>query len=359
MRTAPARRSWREPLDAAAGRAVLALPRPVLGRLAGPPVVIDGQRLDVEMQLLLRLRRVARDPDVGELPIPRGRRAMERQCRTAGGRQPIGEISPVSWPGPAGETRGRLYTPRRLLGEQEPGALLVYFHGGAWIYGSLDSHDPVCRFLAERAGVRVLAVDYRRAPEHPFPAAVDDAQAAYAWVARSASHLGADPARIAVGGDSAGGCLAAVVAAGAAEAGRPPAFSLLIYPSTRVHARSRSAELFDEGFYLTRRLITLGSESYLQAGASPDDVRVSPLLRPDLSGGCPTYVATAGFDPLRDEGEQYARRLQEAGVEVQLRRFEGLIHGFANMVGLGRSAPAAMEEVAAALRAGLAANPRE
>src|SRR4051812_21833212 len=190
-------------------RAALGLPPRLQRLLAGRPVTIDGQTLAVETQLMLRLERIVREPSAEDLPLPAGRRLLVEHTAIAGGTQPVGAVRDLS----VGGLPGRLYVP---TGATSPGPLLVFLHGGGWVYGDLDSHDPPCRFLAERSGVRVLAVDSRRAPEHPFPAACDDAEAAYRWVAENAVSLGADASRLGVGGDSAGGNLAAVTALRAA-----------------------------------------------------------------------------------------------------------------------------------------------
>ena len=221
--------------------------------------------------------------------------------------------------------------------------------------GDLDTHDSAVRFLAANAGVAVLSVDYRLAPEHPFPAAVDDAFAAFRWAVENAGELGADPARIAVGGDSAGGNLAAAVSLLARDGGGPaPAMQLLIYPATDAVGGQESRRLFAEGFLLTAADMDWFEEHYLPDAAAAQDPRVSMLRAEDLSGLAPAYVATAGFDPLRDEGEAYAERMREAGVPVALRRHPGLIHGFANLTAVSRTSRAAMSEVAGALRMGLA-----
>jgi len=232
---------------------------------------------------------------------------------------------------------------------------LVYFHGGAWVTGSLDSHDPLCRFLAAHAGVRVLSVGYRLAPEHPFPTAVEDAAAAFGYAKEHADDLGADPDAVAVGGDSAGGGLAAVVAHLAVRAGHPgPAFLLMFYPHCDTANRSVSRELFGDGFGLNDADIEWYTDQYLPPGVDRSDPRVSIALAEDLSGLPPTYVATGGFDPLRDEGELLASRLAEAGVSVVLRREPDLMHGFANMLGISVRCREAVAQGAGALRVGLA-----
>ncbi len=340
----------RDRAEAGLLRSVMALPEPVQRRLAGRPVVLDGQTLAPETQLMLRLQRLARIPGAETLPLPEGRAAIEHQAGMTGGSQPIGSVRDLTVDGiPA-----RLYTPRAASGAGTPGPMLVFFHGGGFVYGGLDSHDASCRVLAEGAGVRVLAVDYRLAPEAPFPAAFEDALTAYRWVTKNADSLGADPTRLAVGGDSAGGNLAAAVANEAAREGMPLAFQLLVYPATDNTRATRSLELFGEGFYLTHGFMALATESYLPDPSTRLDPRSSPLHDTVPDGLAPAYVATAGFDPLRDEGEAYARQLADAGVTVELKRFPDQIHGFFNIVGVGRRSRAAVDEIARALRAGLA-----
>ena len=246
----------------------------------------------------------------------------------------------------------RLYVPP---GVREPSPLLVYFHGGGFVCGDLDTHDSVCRFLAREAAVRVLSIDYRLAPEHRFPAAIEDGLEAFRFAGEQAESLGADAARIAVGGDSAGGNLAAAVAQLARDADSPPAFQLLIYPVADWSRKSESYRLFREGFSLTEAGMDWYRDHFLQGdGQAARDPRASPLLAEDVSGVAPACVAVAGFDPLRDEGIAYARRLHEAGVPTTLRVYWGLVHGFINATAVGRSPVAAAREVAAILRRGLA-----
>jgi acetyl esterase len=349
------RGSWVARLEPAVFRGLLGLPVPMQRLLAGRPVERDGQRLDPQTQWMLRLQGLVREPAVETLPIPQGRVALARQCVLVGGRQPIGATRDLEVPGGDGPLAARLYVPRGRLGTVRPSPLLVFFHGGGMIYGGLDEYDALCRFLAERADVRVLAVDYRLAPEHPFPAAVDDCWETCAWASAHARDLGADPDRVAVGGDSAGGYLSAVTAITAAHKGVPLRHQLLIYPVTDMVEESASRRTFAEGFFLTRTFMTLAERSYLADGDDPRDPRVSVGRVPEVPDGhAPATVVTAGFDPLRDEGEAYARRLADAGVRVDLTRYPGFIHGFANIVGAGRSTRAAMEEVAAKLCAALA-----
>ncbi|HET7386471.1 MAG TPA: alpha/beta hydrolase [Nocardioidaceae bacterium] len=351
--------------------AAMALPAPVLRRAAGRPVGRDGQVLDAQTQWMLRLRRWAGYPGPETLPVAEGRRAVDRQARLVGGHQPVGSVCELSVPGAAGPLPARLYTPRSAVPAAAGSPLLVFFHGGGMVFGSLDSHDASCRMVAERAHVPVLSVAYRLAPEHPYPAGLDDAWAVYQWVAEHSEDLadasgvafgspavgGIDPRRIAVGGDSAGAYLAAAVALKAAEAGVPCAFQMLVYPVTNMADPTSSREMFGKGYYLTDRFIELSRSAYV-GQADPRDPGVSLAFTEKIpSALAPALVATAGFDPLRDEGEAYARRLADVGVEVHLIRYPGLIHSFFNQVGVVHAARAAVAEIAVRLGAGLGAVP--
>jgi acetyl esterase len=337
----------------ATARSILALPAPVIRRLAGAPVVVDGKTLDPEMQLLLRLQKLE-GPAVEMQPIRKGRATIVQGAKVVGGNLPIGAVTDRTIDGPGGPLRLRFYTPRNLTGAAPA---LVFFHGGGWIYGDLESHDAVCRFLAEEAQVRVVAVDYRLGPEAPFPAAFDDSWAAWKWITEHAGGIGIDPTRIAVGGDSAGGNLAAIVAQHAAQEPDDivkPAFQLLIYPATDFLGTSTSRLTFAEGFYLSKAFMDLAEENYLVGDEDRSEIRLSPLHQ-DVAGVAPAYLVTAGFDPLLDEGKAYADKLREAGVPVEYVCEEGLIHSFANMVAVGSSAPRAMRRAATALQRGLTA----
>ena len=330
----------------------LGLPEGLQRRLAGAPIVLDGQQLATDTQLMLKLKKVARIPPAETLSLEDARAATRHESSLAGGSQPIGSVRDLV----AAGLPARLYVPSSSTGADDP--LLVFFHGGGFYVGDLDTHDAPCRVLAEQAGVRVLAIDYRLAPEHPFPAAHDDAEAAYHWACDHARELGAST-RIGVGGDSAGGNLAAATAIHAARTGLPCVFQLLVYPAVD-SARdedpdNRSLRLFEEGVYLSKAYMDRANESYVPAGTDLRDPRLSPAYAELPEGLAPAYLCTAGFDPLRDEGEHYARLLEKAGVPVTLRRFEGAIHGFFNVTGAGRSGPAAVAEVVDALRTGLAA----
>jgi acetyl esterase len=325
--------------------AALSLPERVQRVLAGRPVRIDGNTLATDVQLMLRLQRLARVPGADERPLGEGREVLLTTTAHTAGDQPIGTVRSLR----VGDLPARLYVPTAA---PATAPLLVFFHGGGFWCGDLDTHDAPCRFLAEQSGVRLLSVDYRRAPEHPFPAAYDDAVAAYKWTVEHAGELGADPARLGVGGDSAGGNLAAGVAIEAARRGWPCAVQLLVYPATLSRRDTRSAELFAEGFYLTRAFMEVSNRRY--ARATPDDEpRLAPLHADLPPGLARALVYTAGFDPLRDEGEAYAERLRAAGASVDLTRFEDQIHGFFNIVGVGRTSRAANLQIARELRSAL------
>ncbi len=245
----------------------------------------------------------------------------------------VAEARDLAASGPAGPVPLRQY---RGLGTAAgaPLPVLVYFHGGGWTIGDLDTHDIVCRTLANNARCAVIAVDYRMAPEHKFPAAVDDCVAATRWVAAHASTLGIDTARIAVGGDSAGGNLAAVVAITLRDAGGPPlAFQALAYPATDQRLDSASHARFGEGYLLTRNNILWFRDNYLDP-RDYDDWRASPIRAADLSRLPPAHIITAGYDPLLDEGRAYSDRLVAAGVPVLYECFEGMAHGFLTMGGV-------------------------
>lgn len=258
----------------------------------------------------------------------------------------IGKIDNLTMPGPAGETKLRVYTP--VAGGATALPALVYFHGGGWVIGDLDTHDALCRTLANETGARVIAVDYRLAPEHKFPAAADDAYAAVKWVETNAATLAIDPNRIAVAGDSAGGNLAAVVSLMAKQKGGPRiVHQLLIYPVTQWKADTGSMSSFAEGYFLERKTMHWFFDQYA-SGADASDWRLSPLAAPDVAGLPRAYIVTAGFDPLRDEGKAYADKLNRAGVAAVYIDYPGMVHGFFNMQAV---LPAAREAIADAAKA--------
>jgi len=239
--------------------------------------------------------------------------------------EPVDQIRDLKIPGPAGEIPIRVYTPKI----QSPAPTLIYFHGGGWVLGDLESHDHVCRALANNASCVVLSVDYRLAPEHKFPAAVHDSFAATQWIADLAGELGVDRSRIAVGGDSAGGNLAAVVSQIARDRGGPSiAYQLLIYPSTDMRMNMPSIDENADGPLLTKASMHWFVSHYLNSDADRTDPLASPLLASNLRGLPPAFILTAECDPLRDEGEAYGQHLREAGVPVEVQRYEGMPHGF-------------------------------
>lgn len=353
-------------------RAVVAglagLPGAVVAALAGRPIVVDGQRLDPHSQLGLRLDRLSGRPAFETLGVDAARAAFTRLSATLAPAEPVpcAVISERTIPGPDGAPplRVRRYLPGPRTAAPAPA--LVFYHGGGHVLGDLDTHDALCRLLAHRAGVQVVAVDYRRAPEAPFPAAFDDALAALRWVRDAGPAEGFDPARVAVGGDSAGANLAAAVAVATAAAGEPgPAFQLLFYPlvdAVTAHPdapdRPASYRLFATGFGLDAATVTWFRSHYLGADAvgpesAAGDVRISPLRAADLARVAPAWLGAAGFDVLRDDSAAYAGRLRAAGVAVEHRLFTGLLHGFASLFGPIPAARAAVEEGADALAAAL------
>jgi acetyl esterase len=330
-------------------RVLFALPPRALRALAGaPPPHAAG--LEPDAWLVARLAAREAVP-AGSEPVAEVRARFARTVRPVAirPRLPLATAD-VVLAGADGPLDARLYVPAEAPG---PGPLLVYYHGGGWVEGSVATHDPSCRLLAHLAGVRVLSVDYRLAPEHPFPAAADDALAVYLDARSRAAELGADPARVAVGGDSAGGNLAAVVALDLRGDAAAPAFQLLIYPAVDMTRRRPSRLRFAEGFVLTEQNMTWYEDQYVPDHARRTDPRVSPLLAPDVAGLPPAYVATALADPLRDEGEAYAQRLRAAGVTVALQRHPQ-VHGFFNLTAM-RSGLRGLTLMAGALRQGLAA----
>jgi acetyl esterase len=310
------------------------------------------KRLDPQAKAVLERVARANLPPYPQLGAAAARE-LYRETRGALAAPPpeVDSVADLHASGPAGDIRVRLYRPR---GAADAGPLpaLVYFHGGGWTIGDLDTHDVVCRTLADLARSAVVSVDYRLAPEHKFPAAVDDAVAATRWVAREAGRLGIDARRIAVGGDSAGGNLAAVVALATRDEGGPPlAMQTLIYPATDMAADTASHRRYAEGHLLTRDAILWFKGNYLRDAADEADWRASPLQAADLSRLPPAYVITAGFDPLVEEGRAYADRLAAAGVPVTYECFEGMIHGFVTMGGAIAAAHHALTRCAQGLRA--------
>lgn len=286
--------------------------------------------LDPQARMLLDKFAALDAPPLHEMTVEEARQANVKLFVTRHEPPAVGAVENRVIPGPAGagDIPIRIYTPNG----EGPFPVLVYFHGGGWVVGNLETHDSQCRALTNGASCVVVSVDYRLAPEHKFPAGVEDCDAATQWVADNAASLHGDPARIAVGGDSAGGTLAAVVALRSRDRGAPYlAFQLLIYPATELHYHTLSHQENAEGYLLTRDAMMWFKEQYLRSDADTTHPDASPLLAPSLDDVPPAFIMTAEFDPLRDEGEAYANRLQEAGVPVILRRYDGMIHGFFNL----------------------------
>jgi acetyl esterase/lipase len=325
--------------------------RLLLGRRT---VTIDGNTLDTTLQFMLAAQRSAGvNGLVASSDVVVARSQLRKLASMIDARIAV-NVRNSSVPGPADAIPVRHYTPVRSDGTG-PEPLLVFFHGGGFVVGDLETHDDLCRLLCRDAGVHVMAIDYRLAPEHPAPAAIEDCYAAYRWAREHAAELGADPSRVAVGGDSAGGNLSAVVCQLARNDGIAlPALQLLLYPATNFAGDTRSKTLFADGYFLTKKDMDWFRDNYLD-GSSLDtaDPRISPLLADDLTGLPPAMVLTGGFDPLRDEGNQYADALAAAGVPVDHRQFGQLVHGFANFFPLGGASATAIAEVGSALRAHL------
>ena len=255
-------------------------------------------------------------------------------------------VEPLAIPAPHGSIAARIYTPKTLRTANGLAPCLVFFHGGGWVIGDLDSHDVVCRKLADEGQLIVISVDYRRAPEHKFPAAVEDAIAATTWIAANGKSLRIDQSRLMVGGDSAGGNLAAVVAIAARDGDGPAiAGQVLIYPAIDFALTHPSHQEPETSILLTHSVIRWFRDHYLNSAADVDDWRASPVRTKTLIGLPPTYVLTAGADPLRDEGNEYALRLKEAGVPVTYRTFPGQFHGFFTMGKLLQQANVAATEI--------------
>jgi len=308
--------------------------------------------LDPEAKMLLeQMTTVVRPFD--ELSVVEARAAIATLSAAAGEGEAVARVENRTVPGPRGEIPIRVYTPEG----RAPFPVLVYFHGGGWVIGNLETHDGVCRHLANAAGAVVVSVDYRLAPEHPFPASGEDAYAATRWVAANAAVIGGDAKRIAVGGDSAGGNLAAVVSLMARDRGGPPiVFQLLVYPVTDVpSANTLSYRENAEGYFLTAKMMHWFWNHYCGKNPELSDPYLCPLRARDLKRLPPALVITAEFDPLRDEGEAYAARLREAGVPATSKRYPGMIHGFFGMGALLTQARAATKEAAEALRAAFGA----
>ena len=286
-------------------------------------------------------------PQLHEMSVAQARELILGMVALAGEPESIARIENRTVPGPAGQIPVRIYTPVGTA----PFPVLVYFHGGGWVIGNLDTHDGICRSLANRVGCLVVSVDYRLAPEHRFPAAPEDCYAATRWLAEHAGSLGGDKGRIAVGGDSAGGNLAAVVALMARDRGGPKlAFQLLVYPATDTDFETRSYRENSEGYFLTRADMVWFWNHYAPRDEDRRNPYAAPLRAASLRGLPPALVITAEFDPLCDDGNAYAARLREDGVPVRLSQQDGLIHGFFQMGAVIDRGRASVDEASRALK---------
>jgi acetyl esterase len=331
-------------------RALLSLPTSVLRLMAGGGVVYQGGRtLDPRLQYLAAQGRGA--PPMTMLSPDEARRGGAATLGlVAGGLEPGVRVEPLSLPGPGGEIAARLYRPE----VQDPQApLMVFAHFGGGVIGDLETCHAFCSILARTGRGPVLSVDYRLAPEHRFPAGLEDVLAAYRWGRDNAERFGAPAGQAAVGGDSMGGNFAAVVCQELKKAGEPqPVLQLLIYPWVDVACESASMTTYGDAFPLNRATLDWFAGHYMGPGDSPADPRLSPLRAADLSGLAPAVVVTAGFDPLLDQGEAYARRLKEAGVPVIYRCYDSLAHAFTAFTGAVPCADTACREIAGLVREG-------
>ena len=332
-------------------KTLLSLPAPALRLMSGGAVVFQGGRtLDPCLQFLAAQGRGR--PPLSSLTVEEARRAAEAAFSlTSGPVEPGVRIEALSVQGPGGDIPCRAYRPDH----QDPAApLLVYAHMGGGVIGGLDTAETFCGLLAKIARCAVLSVDYRLAPEHRFPAGLEDVLAAYRWARENAGRFGAPVAQAAIGGDSMGGNFAAVICQTLRRAGEPqPALQLLVYPAVEAACESGSMTTYANAFPLSRALMDWFLGQYIGPGDSPADTRLSPIREPDLRGLAPAVIVTAGFDPLVDQGEAYARRLREAGVPVVYRCYDSLAHGFTAFTGAIPAADTACREIAGLVREGL------
>jgi len=284
-----------------------------------------------------------------KMSAPDARKAMDQMAAaTRGAGEPVAKVEDRSIPGPESKIPVRIYAPEG----HGPLPVLVFYHGGGWVIGSLDSHDALCRKLTNAAGCVVVSVDYRLAPEAKFPAAAEDCYAATLWVAENAAALGCDPKRIAVGGDSAGGNLAAVVPLMARDRGKPAiAYQVLMYPVTDGSLETGSMRELAEGYFLTHGAMVWFWNHYVRDSKDRSHPYAAPINATELRGLPPALIITAEYDPLRDEGEAYAAKLREAGVPVTCTRYDGTIHGFVSLADNLDQGKKALAQVVTGLKA--------
>ncbi len=303
--------------------------------------------LDPQLQAMRDQRERDNVPPLYTMSLADARAADLASIQASGGEpEPVDEVTSLTLAGPGGELTLRLYRPSG----DRPLPVLLYFFGGGWVLGTIDTADGVSRSLANASGALVAVVGYRLAPEHPFPAAIEDCYAAVRWVAGHAQEIGADASRIAVGGDSAGGNLAAAVTLRAREEGLGLAGQLLVYPNTDQLADDESMRAADDPFLFNRHSVAWYRQHYLTSPQDAASPLASPMRAASLAGLPPALVITAEYDPLRDQGEAYARRLAEDGVQVELSRYPGMTHGFFTMIGTLDASRAAIAQAASRLR---------
>jgi acetyl esterase len=310
--------------------------------------------LDGEVRLLLDLMAQAEKdgrPKLHTLPYAAGRAAVDKMSEDCEAEPPeVTDTVDGTVEVPGGRIGYRRYRPLGVEGETLP--TLIYYHGGGWVIGNIETHDSTCRRLANKSRCQVISIGYRLAPEHPFPTPTNDSLAAFRHIRDNAAAFGADPARLAVGGDSAGGNISAVICQACKQGGEPmPAFQMLIYPATDARRQTESHHLFADGYFLTQDLMDWFWKAYVPAGVALTDLRLSPLLAEDVSGLPPAFVLTAGFDPLRDEARAYADRLIDAGVKTTYVNYPGTIHGFFSLTRFLKQGLKANDEAAAVLAA--------
>jgi len=310
---------------------------------------IEDMMLDPEVAVLLDSLSKSQAPALYDLP-PDEAKETYRRARLALATPDRANVTKrdLLAEGPFGPIPLRLYTPVSRVGETLPA--LVFYHGGGFTVGDLDTHDGVCQHLCDKAGIAVVAVQYRVAPEFKFPAPIDDSYAALIWISQNAGALGIDASQLAIGGDSAGGCLSAVLSLMARDRGGPELrLQMLIYPTTDLAHTLESHTRLGTGYMLSTALLYYFRNLYLSSPAEIEDWRASPLRAPDHRNLPPAWILTAGYDPLSDEGEAYAERLQASGVRVTTVRFPGQIHGFITMGKILPQALDALDQAAAVL----------
>ena len=332
-------------LSVIAGMVMTKMPANIIKMVYTPPPVFRGQEIDASALAVGKVGEALRGGDEQQT-IAESRAQMEKVVAVFDEKGPdLSRIEDIKLSGAAGQIPARLYSDSNDVNTLKPA--MVYFHGGGFVQGNLQTHNESCKKLAAWSGAIIVAVDYRLAPEHPYPAGIDDAIAAYLWVVENAKSLGIDQSRIGVGGDSAGGCHAAVVAQQVRNSGGSiPAFQVLIYPVTDGHLNTQSIVELDDAYILPRERMTWYRDMYRADFADFDEPKFSPLHANDFSNLPKSYVLTGGYDPLWDDGKNYAAKLKSDGVEVTHRHFPGQIHAFLNITKVIPEGTLALKEIA-------------